>query len=65
MDKYHIITSSKTPVEIKVLNITIMSKEKFKLLGIYINNGLNFNYYISQLCNQFSGNGKPFTLSVF
>ena len=51
-DKFNLIASSKAPVEIKVSNITIMSKEKVKLLGIYIDNRLNFNYYISQLCKK-------------
>ena len=50
--KCHLITSSKTPVGIEVSNITIMSEEKVKLLGIYIGNRLNFNYHISQLCKK-------------
>ena len=36
--------SLKTPVEIKVSNTTIMSEEKVKLLGIYIDNRPNFDY---------------------
>ena len=48
----HLIISSKAPVGIEVSNITIMSKEKVKLLGIYIGNRLNFNYRISQLCKK-------------
>ena len=40
-DKCHLITSSKTPVEIKVSNITVISEEKVKLLEIYIDNRLN------------------------
>ena len=51
-DKCYLITSSKTPVEIKVSNITIMCEEKVKLLGIYIDNRLNFDCYISQLCKK-------------
>ena len=43
---------SKTPVGIEVSNITIMSEEKVKLLGIYIDNRLNFDYHISQLCKK-------------
>ena len=42
-DKYHLITSSKTPVGIEVSNIIIMSEEKVKLLEIYIDNRLNFD----------------------
>ena len=33
-------------------NITIISEEKVKLLGIYIDNRLNFDYHISQLCKK-------------
>ena len=40
-DKCHLITSSKTPVGIEVANITIMSEEKIKLLGIHIDNRLS------------------------
>ena len=48
-DKCHLITSSKTPVGIEVSNITIVSEEKVKLLGIYVENRLNFDYHVSQL----------------
>ena len=51
-DKCHLITSSKTPVAIEVANMTIMSEEKVKLLGIHIDNRLNFDYLISQLCKK-------------
>ena len=51
-DKCHLITSSKTPVGIEVANMTIMSEEKVKLLGIHIDNRLNFDYRISQLCKK-------------
>ena len=44
-DKYHLIASSKTPVGIEVSNITIMSEEKVKLLGIHVDNRLNFDYH--------------------
>ena len=47
-----LITSSKTPVGIKVANMTIMSGEKVKLFGIHIDNRLNFDYHISQLCKK-------------
>ena len=51
-DKCHLITSSKTPVGIEVANVTIMSEEKVKVLGIHIDNRLNFDYHISQLCKK-------------
>ena len=55
-DKCHLITSSKTPVGIEVSNITIMSEEKVKHLGIYIDHRLNFDYHISQLCKKLEKN---------
>ena len=51
-DKCHLITSSKTPVGIEASNITIMSKEKVKFLGIQIGNRLNFDYHIRQVCKK-------------
>ena len=36
----------------KVSDITIMSEVKVKLLGIHIDNRLNFDYRISQLCKK-------------
>ena len=51
-DKCLLITSSKNPVGIEVSNMTIMSEGKVKLLGIYIDNRLNFDYHISQLCKK-------------
>ena len=39
-------------MEIKVSNITILCEEKVKLLRIYIDNRLKFDYYISQLCKK-------------
>ena len=51
-DKCHLITSSKTLVGIEVANMTIMSEEKVKLLGIHIDNRLNFDYHIGQLCKK-------------
>ena len=51
-DKCHLIISSKTPVGIEVANMTKMSEEKVKLLGICIDNLLNFDYPISQLCKK-------------
>ena len=55
-DKCRLITSSKTPVRIEVSNITIISAEKVTLLGIYIDDRLNFDYHISQLCKKLEKN---------
>ena len=48
-DKCHLSTSSKTPVKIEVSNITVVSEEKVKLLGVYIDKGLDSDYHISEL----------------
>ena len=37
---------------IEVSNITIMSEDKVKFFGIYIDNRINFDYHISQLCKK-------------
>ena len=52
IEKCHLITSSKTPVGIEVSNNTIMSEELVKFLGIDIDNRLNFDNHISQLCKR-------------
>ena len=51
-DKCHLIISSKTPVGIEVSHMTIMSEEKVKLLEIHVDNRLNFDYHITQLCKK-------------
>ena len=45
-----LVTSLKSPVRIEVSNMTIISEEKVKFLEIYLDNRLNFDYHISQLC---------------
>ena len=37
---------------IEVSNITIMREDKVKFFGIYIDNRINFDYHISQLCKK-------------
>ena len=51
-EKCHLITSSKTPEEIEMSNITVIIEEKVKFVGIYTDNRLNFDYHISQLCKK-------------
>ena len=48
-DECHLITSSKTSVEIELSNIMLISEEKVNHLGIYMDKRLNFDYHISQL----------------
>ena len=54
--KCHLITSSKTSVEIEVSNITAISEGQVKILGIYMDTNLNFDYDISQLCKKAAKN---------
>ena len=53
-DKCHLIASSKLPVNIQISNIKITSESRVKLLCIYIDNRLNFDYHVSQLCKKAS-----------
>ena len=51
-DKCHLITISKIPVGIEVANMTILSEEKVELLGIHIDNRLNFGCHITHFCRK-------------
>ena len=42
----------KNRCRIEMAHMTIMSEEKVKLLGIHIDNRLNFHYHTSQLCKR-------------
>ena len=53
-DKCHLIASSKVPVNIQISDIKVTSESKVKLLGIYIDNRMNFDYHASQLCKKAS-----------
>ena len=48
-DKYHLIASSKVPVDIQISDIKVTSESRVKLLGIHMDNRLNFDYHVSQL----------------
>ena len=56
-DKSHLIASSKVPVAIQISQISdikVTSESRVKLLGIHINNRLNFDYHVSQPCKKAS-----------
>ena len=53
-DKSNLIASSKVPVDIQISHIKVTSESRVKLLGIHIDNRLNFDYDVSQLCKKAS-----------
>ena len=44
--KCHLIASSKVPVHIQISDIKVTSESRVKLLGIHIDNRLNFDYHV-------------------
>ena len=53
-DKCHLTASSKVPVDIQISDIKVTSESRVKRLGIHIDNRLNFDYHVSQLCKKAS-----------
>ena len=51
VDKCHLTTSSKTPLEIEVSSITVMSEENVKLLEIR-KDSYYFEYHVSTFCKE-------------
>ena len=56
VDKCHLIASSKVQVDIQISDTKVTSESRVKLLGIHIDNRLNFDYDVSQLCKKASRN---------
>ena len=56
VDKCHLIASSKVQVDIQISDTKVTSESRVKLLGIHIDNRLNFDYDVSQLCKKSSRN---------
>ena len=50
----HLIASSKVSVDIQISDIKVTSESRVKLLGIYIDNNLNFDYHVNQFCKKTS-----------
>ena len=49
-DKYHLIVSSKVPVDTQMCNIKVTNESRVILLDIDIDNRLDFEYHVSRLC---------------
>ena len=56
VDKCHLIASSKVQVDIQISDVKVTSESRVKRLGIHIDNRLNFDYDVSQLCKKSSKN---------
>ena len=52
--KCNLITSSTSPVEIQIENTIISSVKRVKLLGVYIDGRLDFDYHVNQICKKAS-----------
>ena len=48
-EKSHLIVSTKKNLEIQVSSCSIRNEDSIKLLGIHLNNDLNFDYHVNQL----------------
>ena len=53
-DKYHLLVISNEKVTIKIGIHEIANTKREKLLGVYLNSGLSFDYYISKICKKSS-----------
>ena len=49
VEKSHLIVSTKKNLEIQVSSCSIRNEDSVKLLGIHLNNDLNFDYHVNQL----------------
>ena len=53
-EKSHLIVSTKKNLEIQVSSCSRRNEDSVKLLGIHLNNDLNLDYHINQLCKKAS-----------
>ena len=50
--KCHLLTRSKITKYVAISNTNVSSEEKVKLLGINLENSLNFDYHVNTLLNE-------------
>ena len=53
-DKFHLLVSSNEKVTIKIGNHEIANTKREKVLGVHLDNGLSFDYHISEICRKAS-----------
>ena len=51
-EKSHLIVSTKKNLESQVSSCSVRNEDSVKLLGIHLNNDLNFDYHVNQLCKK-------------
>ena len=54
VEKSNLIVATKENLELEVSCCSIRIEDSVKLLGIHINNKLNFDYHVNQLCKKAS-----------
>ena len=52
--KCHLLTSSKTPVDIHISNTEILNEEKVNLLEVNLESRLNFHFHVNSLLKNVS-----------
>ena len=52
--KFHLLTSSKTPVDIHISSTEILNKEGVKMLGVNLEGWLNFHFHVNTLLKKVS-----------
>ena len=59
--KCHLLTSSKTPVDIHIYNTKVLNEKRVKLLGVNLEGRLNFDFHMSTLLKKASKKDHAFT----
>ena len=51
-DKCHLLVSSNEKVTVKIGSHEIVNSKREKLLGVYLDSGLSYDYRISKICKK-------------